>query len=243
MDKKIWNRGKAHLTQTCPTLAQLIAQYEGESLMRREEGFYTLVRAIVGQQISVKAADAIWARLIKKIQPLTPTKIAHTRPSTLRALGLSLQKAQYLKNIADFWLSQGIDQHSPFLLPPQSRGVKKESQAGGAGHHPPRLRGESRGGIASYWHALSDDEVIDQLTTIKGVGRWTAEMFLIFHLSRPDVLPLQDLGLLKAIDLHYPSKKPRKKADYLALAEDWRPYRTLATWYLWRALDPVPVAY
>jgi len=213
MEKKIWNRGKAHLAQTCPTLAQLIEQYEGEALARREDGFYTLVRAIVGQQISVKAADAIWARLIKKIQPLTPSKIARTRLSTLRALGLSEQKAQYMKNIAVFWLAQGI---------------KDEIQAGGGN---------------LYWQSLSDDEVIDQLTTIKGIGRWTAEMFLIFHLSRPDVLPLQDLGLLKAIDLHYPSKKPRKKSDYLALAEDWRPYRSIATWYLWRALDPVPVAY
>ncbi|MFO0110797.1 MAG: DNA-3-methyladenine glycosylase family protein, partial [Alphaproteobacteria bacterium] len=199
--------------QTCPTLAQLIEQYEGEALARREDGFYTLVRAIVGQQISVKAADAIWVRLIKKIQPLTPSKIARTRLSTLRALGLSEQKAQYMKNIAVFWLAQGI---------------KEEIQAGG-------------GNLS--WQSLSDDEVIDQLTTIKGIGRWTAEMFLIFHLSRPDVLPLQDLGLLKAIDLHYPSKKPRKKSDYLALAEDWRPYRSIATWYLWRALDPVPVAY
>lgn len=213
MDKKIWNRGKAHLAQTCPKLAQLIEQYEGEALARREDGFYTLVRAIVGQQISVKAADAIWARLIKKIQPLSPSKVARTRLSTLRALGLSEQKAQYMKNIAVFWLAQGI---------------KEEIQAGGGNLH---------------WQSLSDDEVIDQLTTIKGIGRWTAEMFLIFHLSRPDVLPLQDLGLLKAIDLHYPSKKPRKKSDYLALAEDWRPYRSIATWHLWRALDPVPVAY
>ncbi|MFN7613424.1 MAG: DNA-3-methyladenine glycosylase 2 family protein, partial [Alphaproteobacteria bacterium] len=76
-----------------------------------------------------------------------------------------------------------------------------------------------------------------------GIGRWTAEMFLIFHLSRPDVLPLQDLGLLKARDLHYPSTKPRTKSEYLALAEAGRPYRSIATWYLWRALDPVPVAY
>ncbi len=222
MDKKIWNRGKAHLSDACPTMCRLITAYPGEGLARREDGFYTLVRAIVGQQISVKAADAIWARLIQKIQPLTPEKIARTRIATLRALGLSEQKASYMKNIATFWLARGIREGAPSSpLPP----------AGG------------EGGGNLYWQRLSDDEVIDQLTTIKGVGRWTAEMFLIFHLSRPDVLPLKDLGLLKAIDRHYPSKRPRKTADYLALAEDWRPYRTLATWYLWRALDPVPVAY
>ena len=102
----------------------------------------------------------------------------------------------------------------------------------------------------SYWDALSDEEAITQLTAIKGIGSWTAEMFLIFHLLRPDVFPVKDLGVLKAINLHLLEGDARlattkwlKPKEYEAIAQRWAPYRTVATWYLWRALDPVPVAY
>ncbi len=202
MDKKVWNRGTAHLTSACPIMGRLIAAYPGEGLTRREDGFYTLLRAVVGQQISVKAADAIWRRMEQSIRPLAPEKLARMRISSLRAFGLSEQKAGYAKNIARFWMETNPN-----------------------------------------WQDFSDEEVIAALTRIKGVGRWTAEMFLMFHLTRTDVLPLKDLGLLKAIDLHYPARRPRKTEDYQALAEDWRPYRSIATWYLWRALDPIPVEY
>lgn len=205
MKAQDWNKGKAHLRKVCPTMKRIIDAYPGEGMKARPDGFYTLLRAIVGQQISVKAADSIWKRLEAKVRPLTPEKLSKTRISTLRALGLSEQKANYARNIAQFYLS-----------------------------HPRR---------ASGWHDISDDEVIKELTSVKGIGRWTAEMFLIFHLVRPDVLPVGDLGLLKAIDRHYPSNRKRKKLHYEKVAAPWAPYRSIATWYLWRSLDPLPVEY
>jgi DNA-3-methyladenine glycosylase II len=200
-----WNKGKAHLRRACPTMKRIIDAYPGEGMQAREDGFYTLLRAIVGQQISVKAADSIWKRLEAKVQPLTPEKLNRTRITTLRSIGLSEQKANYVKNVATFYLE-----------------------------HPRHADG---------WHAHEDDAIIKMLTEIKGIGRWTAEMFLIFHVARPDVLPLGDLGLLKAIDRHYPTKMARKKAHYEQVAEAWKPYRSMATWYLWRSLDPLPVEY
>ena len=205
MNPHQWNHAKKHLRDACPTMKRIIDAYPGEGMKAREDGFYTLLRAIVGQQISVKAADSIWKRLEAKVKPLTPEKLNRTRISTLRSIGLSEQKAHYAKNVATFYLD-----------------------------HPRHADG---------WHGHEDDAIIKKLTEIKGIGRWTAEMFLIFHVARPDVLPLGDLGLLKAIDRHYPAKYVRKKGHYEQVAEAWRPYRSMATWYLWRSLDPVPVAY
>lgn len=93
------------------------------------------------------------------------------------------------------------------------------------------------------WPKMSDEEIIKELTSIKGIGRWTAEMFLIFHLGRPDVFPVADLGLQKAMRLAYPKKRFANPASYKKLAAQWQPYRTAATWYLWRSLDPLPVEY
>ncbi len=187
-------------------MKHIITTYHGEEgLTARPDGFYTLIRAIAGQQISVKAADAVWAKLEKAVTPLTPENLLRKRVPTLRKCGFSEQKVAYARNVATFFIQHRIH--------------------------------------ARYWEFLSDEEVVSQLTSIKGIGSWTAEMFLIFHLLRPDVFPIKDLGLLKAIDRHYGLKTPVQKTQYLALSENWRPYRTVATWYLWRALDPVPVAY
>jgi DNA-3-methyladenine glycosylase II len=205
MKPHYWKKAQTHLCKQCPTMAGLIARYEGEGLAARGEGFYTLIRAIVGQQISVKAADAVWAKLAKAVTPMTPENLLRKREATLRACGLSASKVAYARNVAQFFKERDI--------------------------------------TARYWDALSDDDVIRELTSIKGIGSWTAEMFLIFHLLRPDVLPLKDLGLLKAIDLHYTGGKRLTVKEYQAISARWQPYRTVATWYLWRALDPVPVAY
>ena len=186
-------------------MGALIARYQGECLQARGDGFFTLARAIVGQQISVKAADAVWARLAACLGKITPQAVVACDDAALRGCGLSASKVQYLRNVAAFFMEQ-----SP---------------------HP------------SSWDGHDDAQAIRALTHIKGIGIWTAEMFLIFHLLRPDVFPVKDLGVLKAIDLHYPSDTTRTPSDYIAFAERWRPYRTVATWYLWRALDPVPVAY
>jgi len=99
------------------------------------------------------------------------------------------------------------------------------------------------GKLIKKWPKIPDDEVIAELISIKGIGRWTAEMFLIFGLGRPDVFPVDDLGLLKALNRHYGSGKPLSHKKIIAIGESWRPYRSIGTWYMWRALDPVAVAY
>jgi DNA-3-methyladenine glycosylase II len=203
-----WQKATKHLSKHCPTMKRLITQYKGEQLTLRGNGFYTLLRSVVGQQISVKAADAIWGRLEKAVHPLTPENLLKKRDTTLRKLGLSTQKALYAKNVARFFAENHVD--------------------------------------AAYWAARTDEDILAELTQIKGIGSWTVEMFLIFHLARPDVFPVKDLGVLKAIDIHYAADTGGhrlKPKEYLVFSERWAPYRTVASWYLWRALDPVPVAY
>lgn len=206
-----WEEAKAHLARQCPTMKTLIERYEGETLAARGNGFYTLLRSVVGQQISVKAADAVWAKVEAAVKPLTPKKLLTLSDEELRACGLSRSKILYARNVAEFFLLHGSE--------------------------------------PEYWHTHSDQEVISALTSIKGIGTWTAEMFLIFHLMRPDIFPIQDLGVLKAIDLHYAPKKragtaaKRNIDKYHKLARKWQPYRTVASWYLWRSLDPLPVEY
>ena len=93
------------------------------------------------------------------------------------------------------------------------------------------------------WEQMSDDELIAELTQVRGIGRWTAEMFLIFYMSRPDVLPVDDIGLQRAMSLHYNHGKPLSKLKINAIAKRWAPWRSVATWYMWRSLDPIPVEY
>jgi DNA-3-methyladenine glycosylase II len=207
-----WNDAKAHLMQACPVMRDLIPRYGNAALTRAHDcGFTTLLRAVVGQQISVKAADSVWAKFEAAVQPLTPHVLLHMPDDALRACGLSGQKVAYVRNVAAFFKTHPYSLHD--------------------------------------WDAHSDAEVIALLTGIKGIGRWTAEMFLMFHLHRPDVLPLQDIGLLKAMHVHcldIPMKindKYHKPSIYERSAKLWIPYRSVATWYLWRALDPVPVVY
>lgn len=228
MSPEYWNAATQHLRRTCPVMKQLIAQYRGESLKARGDGFYTLLRSVVGQQISVKAADAVWAKLEAAVRPLTPHALLDLPDESLRACGLSAQKVAYARNVAMFFVERGIEQTRG------GYGVPSDT--------PHRI-------APCYWANLTDDEVIAQLTAIQGIGTWTAEMFLIFHLLRPDVFPVKDLGVLKAMHLHMPNMPTQadgkwlKPKEYMAIAERWAPYRTVATWYLWRSLDPVPVAY
>lgn len=191
----------------------LIARYHGEGLSTRGDAFETLARSIVGQQISVKAADSVWQKLealahARKGGSMKPKVILGLEEAELRSCGLSRQKIAYLNEISSYFIKNKVNQ--------------------------------------GYFDRMSDAEVIAGLTTIKGIGKWTAEMFLIFHLMRPDVFPVDDIGLQKAIQRHYSlsddGDKINKK-ELVALSDVWRPWRTVVTWYLWRALDPVPVAY
>lgn len=199
-----WAEAKRQLSKNDPILARLIKQYKGETLSSKGTAFFSLARAIVGQQISVKAADSVWKRLETGLGgDVIADKILDADTPTLRSFGLSGQKVIYLREVSQYFVSHP---------------------------HP-------------NWHQQSDEEVIADLISIKGIGKWSAEMFLIFHLLRPDVFPIADLGLRKAIEKLYNQGNSMTPKSTLALAESWRPYRTVATWYLWRSLDPVPVEY
>lgn len=199
-----WSKAKRHLAKVDPVLAKIMSRYKGELLVSRGSAFFSLARAIVGQQISVKAADSVWRKLEAGLGgEVLPEIILETDTATLRSFGLSGQKVVYLQELSQFFVSRS----------------------------------------RPAWHRKSDDEVIADLISIKGIGRWSAEMFLIFHLLRPDVFPVADLGLRKAIEKHYNKGEKLAPKALQQMAEKWRPYRTVATWYLWRSLDPVPVEY
>lgn len=184
-------------------MAAIIHTYKGELLKTRGNAFYTLTRSIVGQQISVKAADSVWAKLEGTISNITPQFVLAASDEALRASGLSKQKIAYMRNLAEFFST----------------------------HTKP------------IWHTKTDDEIIKELIAIKGIGRWTIEMFLIFHLMRPDVFPIKDIGLQKGILKHYANGKAMSLEKMEKLAIRWKPWRSVATWYLWRSLDPIPVEY
>lgn len=200
-----WESACQELASADPVLAALIARYPGMGLRSRGDAFHTLARSIVGQQISVKAADSVWTRLEACLGDVASERVLALDTDTLRSCGLSARKVEYLSDLARH--------HRDGRLDPLA------------------------------WQDWDDEAIIAELCTIRGIGRWTAEMFLIFHLLRPDVLPLDDIGLIKAIAAHYHAgERPARKA-MLQLAEPWRPWRSVATWYLWRSLDPVPVEY
>jgi len=201
-----WDEAVAQLMKRDRILRKLIPQHPEVHLLTRGEPFVTLARAIVGQQISVKAADAVWERCLGACgRRVSPAAVAKAGIDGLRAAGLSQRKAEYLLDLAAHF---------------QQRLV-----------HPAK------------WAGMEDEAVIAELTAIRGIGRWTAEMFLIFNLRRPDVLPLDDIGLLRAISLHYFSGEPVSRFEAREVAQAWQPWCTVATWYLWRSLDPIPVEY
>jgi DNA-3-methyladenine glycosylase II len=207
-----WPRARRALAAADPVMARIIRRHPRVALASRGDPFSTLARSIVGQQISVKAADAVWSRLAASCPQMTPAAVLRRRPTTLRGCGLSERKVEYLRDLAAHFADGRVD--------------------------------------AAAFGALDDEAIIERLTDIRGIGRWTAEMFLIFNLLRPNVLPLDDLGLLKAVSLHYLDGVPTRellgkegRRRVQALAAAWQPWSSVATWYLWRSLDPVPVEY
>lgn len=201
-----WDRAIEALMDRDRILKRIIPQHPEVYLASRGDPFVTLARSIVGQQISVKAAESVWQRVLATCDhQVTPDRVLSVDAENLRAAGLSKRKVEYVHDLARHF-NQG-------LVHPES------------------------------WLQMDDELVIAELTAIRGIGRWTAEMFLIFNLMRPDVLPLDDVGLLKAISLHYYSGEPVSRFEAREVSQAWQPWRTVATWYLWRSLDPVPVEY
>jgi DNA-3-methyladenine glycosylase II len=205
MKPEYWDRAKRALSRKDPILGGIMRAHPRIFLARRGEPFLTLARAIVGQQISVKAAQSVWDRLVACVGEMTPPSVLARERPLLRACGLSDRKTEYIADLAQHFADGRIHVHR--------------------------------------WPQMSDEEIIAELIEVRGIGRWTAEMFLIFSLLRPDVLPLDDLGLQKGIRLSYFRGRKVSLRTMDKLAEAWRPWRSVATWYLWRSLDPVPVEY
>ena len=200
-----WDDACRHLTKSDRVMKRLIPQFGEARLESRGDAFVTLARSIVGQQISVKAAQTVWDRFAKLSRRLTPGQVLKLKVDDMREAGLSARKVEYLVDLA--------------------------------------LHFEQAQVSVKAWTHMSDEDIIAELVAIRGIGRWTAEMFLIFHLMRPNVLPLDDVGLINGISRNYFSGEPVSRSDVREVAQAWAPYCTVATWYIWRSLDPLPVAY
>ena len=201
-----WEEACAELMKQDRILRKLIPKYDDGILGSRGDAFTTLARSIVGQQISVAAAQSVWNRTLETLgNEVTPKRVLDTKHDALRASGLSTRKVEYIRDLADHF------------------------------HHG-RFQTER-------WPKMDDEELIKELSAIRGIGRWTAEMFLIFNLMRPNVLPLDDIGLIRAISINYFSGEPVTRHEAREVAANWAPWRTVATWYMWRSIDPIPVEY
>ena len=204
-----WDDACKHLARRDRVMKKLIPQFGEARLRSRGDAFTTLARSIVGQQISVKAAQSVWDRFAALLPaPLTrlaPVAVLALETAVMRSAGLSARKCEYLSDLAKHF-------------------------EGGLVH-------------VRDWQQMEDEAIIDELVAIRGIGRWTAEMFLIFHLMRPNVMPLDDLGLIKGISVNYFSGEPVTRAEAREVGEAWAPFRSVATWYVWRSLDPLPVEY
>ena len=204
-----WDEACRHLAKRDRKMKKLIPRFGEARLRSRGDAFTTLARSIVGQQISVKAAQSVWDRFAGtaggSAVHLLPATVGALAAATMREAGLSARKCEYLLDLAAHFDEGRVHQDD--------------------------------------WQAMDDEAVITELVAIRGIGRWTAEMFLIFHLMRPNVMPLDDLGLIKGISLNYFSGEPVSRAEAREVGEAWAPFRSVATWYIWRSLDPLPVEY
>ena len=200
-----WAEACKHLMKKDRVLRRLIPQLSAEALQSRGDPFVTLARSIIGQQVSLKSAAALWKRFEALLDSITPEQVLLLKVDEMRAAGLSARKVDYLVDLALHFTQERLH--------------------------------------VQEWVNMDDEAIIAELTAIRGIGRWTAEMFLIFYLLRPNVLPLDDAGLLKGISLNYFSGDPVSRSDAREVAEAWKPWCTVATWYIWRSLDPQPVAY
>jgi DNA-3-methyladenine glycosylase II len=200
-----WDEACKHLTRRDRVMKRLIPQFGEACLQSRGDAFTTLARSIVGQQISVKAAQSVWDKFAALPKRMTPANVLKLKVDDMRQAGLSARKIEYLVDLALHFDSGAIH--------------------------------------VDAWREMGDEEIIAELVGIRGIGRWTAEMFLIFHLMRPNVLPLDDVGLITGISKNYFSGDPVSRSDAREVAAAWNPFCSVATWYIWRSLDPLPVAY
>ncbi|TDP74445.1 DNA-3-methyladenine glycosylase II [Roseateles toxinivorans] len=203
-----WDEACRHLAKRDRVMKKLIPQFGEARLESRGDAFTTLARSIIGQQISVPAAQAMWEKFLALMagpaNQVAPAAVLALDAALMRAAGLSARKIDYLCDLAQHFEAGSV--HVP------------------------------------QWQQMDDEAIIEELVAIRGIGRWTAEMFLIFYLMRPNVMPLDDPGLIKGISQNYFSGEPVSRAEAREVADAWAPYRSVATWYIWRSLDPLPPA-
>ncbi len=198
-----WEIAKKELSGNDIILSRIINKFDDLELISRGDIFFTLIRSIIGQQISVKAASTVWSRFTNKVGDITPNNILCIDFENLRSCGLSQKKTEYVIGISESW-----NEYSSF-----------------------------------DWNKMNDEEVIEKLIKLRGVGKWTAEMILIFTLLRPDVFPIGDIGMIRGIEKSYNSGVKMSTDELYALSEKWKPWRTVACCYMWRTVDPEPVEY
>ena len=203
---KYWNKAKNLLSKRDPVLKKIIKKFNKGHLKTRNNPFFSLCRTIVGQQISVKAADSIWLKFEKKCKKkIIPSKVLKLSSRDLKSAGLSRQKISYLKNIAKNFKNKSFN----------IKHLKK----------------------------MDDESAINYITHLKGLGVWSAQMFLMFNLNRPDIFPVKDIGLIRAISINYKKSYPPSKKFLNKISKLHFGYRSVFTWYMWRSIDPADVEY
>ena len=203
---KYWNSAVKYLSKKDPVIKKLISQYKDKTLTTRKDIFFSLCKSIIGQQISVQAANSVFKKFEKVCNgKINPKKINKLRPTKLKRCGLSRQKVKGIKELAIKFENQSFD--------------------------PKKIK------------FMTDEEAIIYLSSLRQIGRWSAEMILLFTLNRPDIWPVQDIGLLRSISNNYKKKyfPPKKFIEFLR--KKFTPYCSVATWYLWRSIDDEPIQY
>ncbi|MDC0193193.1 DNA-3-methyladenine glycosylase 2 family protein [Pelagibacteraceae bacterium] len=205
MKPKYWNKGIIYLSNKDKVLKKIIDQFPNQSLYLNDNSFHALINSIIGQQISVSAANSMKKKLFALKKNITPRTIKNIKKIDLKKCGLSKQKILYINNISKFFL-----ENKKFI---------------------------------NEIHKLEDCYIRERLIEIKGIGNWTVDMFLIFTHGSSNIFPIGDLGFIKAISKHYKKDLPLDDKFLSRLLKRWSPYSSIATWYLWRSLDPIPVSY
>jgi len=205
MKPKYWNKGIIYLSNKDKVLKKIIDQFPKQSLNLNDNSFHALINSIIGQQISVSAANSMKKKLFALKRNITPRTIKNIKKIDFKKCGLSKQKILYINNIANFFL-----ENKKFI---------------------------------NEINKADDLYIRENLIQIKGIGNWTVDMFLIFTHGSSNIFPTGDLGFIKAISKHYKKDLPLDDKFLSNLLKRWSPYSSVATWYLWRSLDPIPVSY
>ena len=203
---KYWNKAKRTLSKKDKVMRKLIHNYKDKSLVTRNDVFFSLCKSIIGQQISVKAANSVFLKFKKRCKNKITAKVVNRLPSnSLKSCGLSRQKVKGIKDLAKKTLNKSF---KPNLI-----------------------------------KRMNDEEAIEYLSELRQIGRWSAEMILLFTFNRSNIWPLQDIGLLRAISNNYNKKYLPPKIFLNKLYKKFTPYCSVATWYLWRSIDDEPIQY